>query len=69
VMLAQTLSYPTPNEPLQSFPRYMLVIFPLFMGWGAKLADRPLARRTTLIASAGLLLAFSGLWGYWGWVA
>jgi hypothetical protein len=69
VMLAQALSYPTPTEPLESFPRYMLVIFPLFMGWGAKLADRPTARRATLLVSAGLLAAFSGLWGYWAWIA
>ena len=69
VMLAETLSYPAPNEPLESFPRYMLVIFPLFMGWGAKLADKPLARRATLVAFSGLLLGFSGLWGYWSWIA
>ena len=69
VMLAQVLSYPTPMEPLVSFSRYILVIFPLFMGWGGKLADKPLARRFTLVISAGLLAAFSGLWAYWGFVA
>lgn len=69
VALAQSLAYPSSIEPLASFPRYMLVIFPLFMGWGAKLADKPVARRTTLIACTGLLAALSGLWTYWGWVA
>lgn len=69
VMLAQVLSDPTPMEPLVSFSRYILVIFPLFMGWGGKLAAKPVAARATLVLSAGLLAGFSGLWAYWAWVA
>lgn len=69
VMLAQNLAYPSASEPLLSFSRFVLVIFPLFMGWGGKLADKPVARRTTLALSALLLVGFSGLWGYWAWVA
>ena len=69
VMLAQVLSYPTAREPLASFPRYVLVIFPLFMAWAAKLADRPVARRGVLVSSAVLLAGFSGVWTFWGWLA
>lgn len=69
VMLAESLSYPTPNEPIASFPRYVLVIFPLFMGWGAKLADQRLTRTTTLVVLSALLVGFSGLWGCWAWIA
>jgi hypothetical protein len=69
VMLAETLSYPTPNEPIESFSRYMLVIFPLFMGWGGKLANKRLTRSAMLLVFCGLLVGFSGLWGYWAWVA
>ncbi len=69
LVLMQSLSYPSSIEPLASFPRYMLVIFPLFMGWGAVLAERPVARRGLLVASSALLVAFSGLFTYWGWVA
>lgn len=68
-LLAQALSYPTIAEPLQSFPRYVLVIFPVFMGWGAWLGERPRAYRRALIASALLLAGFSALWATWAWIA
>jgi Mannosyltransferase (PIG-V) len=68
-LLVQALSYPTLAEPLQSAPRYVLVIFPAFMGWGAWLAERPRARRGVIVASALLLAGFSALWATWAWVA
>jgi len=68
VQLAQITSFPTKTEPLIGLPRYMLPIFPLFMGGGAYLAERRTAARITLVASAGLLLLFSALWGYWALV-
>ena len=68
-LLAQALSYPTIAEPLQSFPRYVLVIFPVFMGWGAWLGERPRPYRRALIASAMLLAGFSALWTTWAWIA
>ncbi len=69
VFLAQTLSEPFAPEPLASFSRYLLGIFPLFMAWGAWLSERRRARTAALILSAVLLVAFSGLWGIWEWVA
>jgi hypothetical protein len=45
VLCCQALSYPTPDDPMESFSRYLLVMFPIFMGWGAWLSSRPLARR------------------------
>jgi Mannosyltransferase (PIG-V) len=69
VMLAESLSAPTPHEPLESFSRYLLAAFPVFMGWGAVLAERPRAGTAVLAASGGLLAVFSGLWAIWAWVA
>ncbi len=68
VQLAQITSFPTKTEPMIGLPRYMLPIFPLFMGTGAYLAERRTAARITLVASAGLLVLFSALWGYWALV-
>jgi hypothetical protein len=66
--LAQITSFPTKTEPMIGLPRYLLPIFPLFMGGGAYLAERRTAARITLVASAGLLVLFSALWGYWALV-
>jgi hypothetical protein len=68
VQLAQITSFPTKTEPLIGLPRYLLPIFPLFMGAGAYLAKRRTAARITVFASAGLLVLFSALWGYWALV-
>jgi Mannosyltransferase (PIG-V) len=68
VQLAQITSFPTKPEPMIGLPRYLLPIFPLFMGAGAYLAERRTAARITLAAFAGLLVLFSALWGYWALV-
>lgn len=69
VLLAQALSYPIVLEPLESFPRYLLVIFPVFMGWGAWLGERPRLYGRVIALSAALLAGFSALWAVWAWVA
>jgi hypothetical protein len=69
VSLAFLLSVPGRLEPLESFSRYMLPVFPLFMGAAAWMTGH---RRFTvgwLGVSCALLVAFSGLWGVWDWVA
>lgn len=67
--VAEALSFPTRVEPMESLSRYLLAAFPLFMGWGALLAERPRLRRLALAASATGLAVLSGLWGIWAWVA
>jgi hypothetical protein len=68
VQLAQVTSFPTVKEPMIGLPRYMLPMFPLFLGAGAYLAERRTAARVTLAISVALLVLFSGLWGYWALV-
>ena len=67
VLLVCTWS-PVINQPLQSFDRYALTIFPLWMAAGAWVSERRLTR--TLIVISGALLAF---WTFqfatWAWVA
>ncbi|HUA44813.1 MAG TPA: mannosyltransferase family protein [Solirubrobacteraceae bacterium] len=70
VSLAEAVSYPSGGgEPLLSLSRFVLVIFPVFMGWGARLGDRRRLSWAVLGLSAGLLAVFSGLWATWAWVA
>jgi hypothetical protein len=68
IELAQVTSFPTGKEPMIGLPRYLIQMFPLFMGAGACLAEHRLARRLTLGVSVVLLAVFSGLWGYWALV-
>ena len=67
--LMAVTSNPDPHEPLASLPRYVLVIFPIFIGWASKVADRAVLRYATLVPSAVLLAGASALWGHWAWVA
>lgn len=69
LLLAHAASFPTHNEPLASLSRYELVIFPLFMGIGAWLAERRALPRIAVGISAAMLAGFSGLWATWAWVA
>jgi hypothetical protein len=68
ILCAQALSYPTHVEPMESFSRYILVIFPIFMGWGAWLSSRPVARRVLFTGLTLGLIAFSALWTITVWV-
>lgn len=68
-LLVQALSYPTLYEPLESVSRYLLVIFPVFIGWGAWLGDRPRLYGHAIALSSMLLAGFSALWAIWSWVA
>jgi hypothetical protein len=68
-LLAEGLSYPTQADALESLPRYVLVMFPIFIGWAVLLAPRRNMRVAALALSAVLLVVFSGLWSTWAWVA
>jgi hypothetical protein len=44
-------------------------MFPVFMGWGARLGGRSRLNRAAVVDSALLLATFSALWATWAWVA
>src|SRR3954471_5631834 len=68
VALALPLSFPVGPQPLMSLPRFLAVLFPLFM-WLA-LVCRTRRRRAVAVAllSAGLV-AFTARYATWHWVA
>ena len=68
-LLAEGLSYPTQMDALVSFPRYLLVMFPIFIGWALLLTPRRRLSIAVLTISALLLATLSGLWTSWEWVA
>lgn len=68
--LALPLSWPVGPQPLMSFPRFMAVVFPLFMWLGLWLARGGTARRTLVLSAFGAGLAlFSAQFATWHWVA
>src|SRR4051794_27838318 len=68
VALALPLSFPVGPQPLMSLPRFLAVLFPLFM-WLA-LVCRPRRRRAVVLTvlTAGLV-AFTARYATWHWVA
>jgi hypothetical protein len=67
--LALPLSYPVSSEPLMSLPRFLLVLFPLAIWFGAWLSEHPRAQRPALVLSALLMVVFVGQFATWHWVA
>jgi Mannosyltransferase (PIG-V) len=68
--LALPLSYPVGPQPLMSLPRFLAVLFPLFMWLGAWLADGGRGRRVAVLApSAAGLVAVSAVFSTWHWFA
>jgi hypothetical protein len=63
--LALPLSFPVAPQPLMSLPRFLAVLFPLFM-W---IATRQRAWRVVLVAFALLLGVFTVRYATWHWVA
>ncbi len=63
------VSYPAGPEPLMSFPRFLVVLFPLQMVTGLWLAGHERLRRPALGASAAMLASFAGLFATWHWIA
>jgi hypothetical protein len=59
---------PASGQPLQSFDRYALTIFPLWMAAGAWVSERRLTRPLVLV-SAGLLAFWTFWFATWAWVA
>src|SRR3954469_19436770 len=68
--LARPLSYPVDPQPLMSLPRFLAVLFPLFMWLGAWMADGGRARRIAVLApSAAGLVAATAVFATWHWFA
>jgi hypothetical protein len=66
--IALTASTYSPDEPLVSLPRYLLVLFPCQI-WLALWAANRSRRLPTLLISAGLLAFFASQFSTWRWVA
>ena len=60
---------PVPAQPLKSFDRYTLTIFPLWMVAGAWVAERRADARRALLVSAILLAFWTFEFATWAWVA
>jgi hypothetical protein len=67
--LVVPLSYPVIPQPLMSFPRFVLVCFPLWMWLGWLLARHPRWRIPALVASAILLAVSTAQFATWHFVA
>jgi Mannosyltransferase (PIG-V) len=68
--LALPLSYPVGPQPLMSLPRFLAVLFPLFMWLGSWIADGGRARRIAVLGpSAAGLVAVSAVFATWHWFA
>jgi hypothetical protein len=65
-VLIVSISFPPPHEPLYSVPRFVIVLFPIFMWAGLALGVRT-HRNLVLAGSAAGLACLSGLFasGYW----
>jgi hypothetical protein len=68
--LALPLSYPVGPQPLMSLPRFLAVLFPLFMWLGAWTADGGRGRRIAVLGpSAAGLVAVTAVFATWHWFA
>ena len=68
--LALPLSYPVGPQPLMSLPRFLAVLFPLFMWLGAWMADGGRLRRAIVLApSAAGLAVVTAVFATWHWFA
>src|SRR5262249_4444987 len=68
--LALPLSYPVGPQPLMSLPRFLAVLFPLFMWLGAWMADGGRLRRGRVVAPSGRGRVFvTPGFATWDWVA
>ncbi len=66
--LIVAISFPVGPEPLASLPRYLAVLFPLHMGLAAWLRSRRATGMALGLSAAGLV-ALSGAFAAWQWVA
>ena len=68
VAIALPLSYPATTVPLMSFPRFAMVVFPLYM-WAALVLEKRGWTGWAVVVSAIALSFFTSLWATWHWVS
>jgi len=68
VALLLPLSFPVGPQPLMSLPRFLAVLFPIFMWLAIVCEERRLTERAIAISAVGLGL-FSATFASWHWVA
>jgi hypothetical protein len=66
--LALPLSFPVGPQPLMSLPRFLAVLFPLFM-WLALVCRTPRRRAVVLVVLGLGLVVFTARYATWHWVA
>ena len=69
ITLVLPLSYPTHGTPLLSFPRFLLVAFPLFVALGVMVVRRPILRWAAFAALTAGLVVFTVIYANGMWVA
>ncbi len=71
-LLALALAYPRSapgyDVPLFSLPRFVAVVFPLFMWLAIAVRERGWERQAIAVSAVGLAL-YSAQWGTWQWVS
>ena len=68
VALALPLSYPVAPQPLMSLPRFLAVLFPLFMWLAVVTEERGWTRAVTATFAVGLGL-FTAQFAAWEWIS
>jgi hypothetical protein len=69
VALQLPLSFPVGPQPLMSLPRFLAVLFPLFMWLALVCRGRRRRRAVTLVLLSAGLVAFTARYATWHWVA
>ncbi len=69
VALALPLSWPVGPQPLMSLPRFLLVLWPLWLWLALWAQGRPGRRRVALALCVAGLVVFTALFATWRWVA
>jgi Mannosyltransferase (PIG-V) len=67
--LAMPLFYPASSEPLESMPRYLVVVFPLFIWLAMWLERHPRLRLPALAISGLMMMFFVASFSTWRWAS
>ena len=62
------LTFPVKPQPLMSLPRFLAVLFPIFMWLALVCEERRLTQRAAALSAVGLGL-FTAQYASWHWIA